>query len=58
MTKDNVEKLIGDLCQLYELTPPGLITGDLEKSLIEVTKWLTWLCVLKVKPKKAHDGNA
>jgi hypothetical protein len=51
MTKDNVEKLIGDLCQLYELTPPGLITSDLEKSLIEVTKWLAWLGVLGVKPE-------
>jgi hypothetical protein len=52
MAKNKIKKLVDDLNQLYKSTPPGLITPDLEKSLIEVIKWLARLFVLGIKPKK------
>jgi hypothetical protein len=52
MAKSKIKKLIDDLNQLYKSTPPGLITHDLEKSLIEVTKWFARLFVLGIESKK------
>ena len=47
MAKSKIEKLVDDLNQLYKSTPTWLITRDLEKSLIEVTKWLARLYVFE-----------
>jgi len=52
MAKSKIEKLVDDLNQLYKSTPTWLITRDLEKSLIEVTKWLARLFVLGIEAKK------
>jgi len=47
MIESKIKKLIRNLSQLYQLTSPELITYDLDKSLIEVTKWLARLYVFE-----------
>jgi hypothetical protein len=56
MTEDKIKRLVDDLCQLYELTPYEFITRDLERSLIEVVRWLTQLYVFGVKSERRMDG--
>jgi len=56
MTEDKIKRLVDDLCQLYELTPHDFITRDLERSLIEVVRWLTQLYVFGVKSERRMDG--
>jgi hypothetical protein len=55
MVEDKIRRLVDDLCQLYELTPPELTTSKLEKSIIEVTKWLALLYVFGVKSEGRMD---
>jgi len=56
MIENKIQEVIENLCQLYELTPPELVTHNLEKSLIEVAKWLTRLHIQGIKSERRMDG--
>jgi hypothetical protein len=47
MIENKIKELIRNLSQFLQLTSPELITRDLEKSLIEVTKWLARLYIFE-----------